>query len=372
MKSKNPNDMILFFRNQDKKSKQTDKSFVSLGNNNYRLNIMLQMSLSIIIFNILSSIFCLIAIIEGRSLSISHVNPSGVKHFESKLDDKIGYWSPSTSSIDWCERNYAVTQYITEFWNCISSLFMCLLSLILIIRGIYNKIENRFLVLSLSFGFLGFGSAYFHGTLTHFGQMADELPMVYSMIIWWYILFRMNKFRLKNRFLTIDILILCGIVYGVLCSYIHSLQTFVLVFQAHFTLMVLGGIIKLIYLYRQMQYNTNSIMYLIMIYVGLLFPAVICWIIDQQLCERMNSVNGFNPQLHAWWHIFCAIDFHVGIVCSEAMRLLAIKYKEFEIQNTESSKKLFKPEDHLRIVFYFGLPFVDYSKEKQIDQTKNQ
>jgi len=249
---------------------------------------------------------------------------------------------------------------------------MCLLSLILIIRGIYNKIENRFLVLSLSFGFLGFGSAYFHGTLTHFGQMADELPMVYSMIIWWYVLFRMNKFGLKNKFLTIDILILCGIVYGFLCSYIHSLQTFVLVFQAHFALMVLGGIIKLIYLYRQTQYNTNSIMYLIMIYVGLLFPAVICWIIDQQLCERMNSVNGFNPQLHAWWHIFCAVDFHVGIVCSEAMRLLSIKYKEFEIEKTESSKKLFKPEDHLRIVFYFGLPFVDYSKEKQINQTKNQ
>ncbi|KAI9605080.1 hypothetical protein H4Q26_003051 [Puccinia striiformis f. sp. tritici PST-130] len=28
-----------------------------------------------------------------------------------------GYWGPSTSSIDWCEANYAITRYIAEFTN---------------------------------------------------------------------------------------------------------------------------------------------------------------------------------------------------------------------------------------------------------------
>ncbi len=65
---------------------------------------------------------------------------------------------------------------------------MCILMGILIIRGFYNKIETRFLLTSLLFGIVGFVSAYFHGTLTHFGQMADELPMVYLMIIWWLII----------------------------------------------------------------------------------------------------------------------------------------------------------------------------------------
>ncbi|CAF1152079.1 unnamed protein product [Rotaria sp. Silwood1] len=328
---------------------------------------------SMLIFHILSSIIFRAVIIEARVVLASQTHRSDVKHFESKLDTNTGYWSPSTSSIDWCERNYVVTQYIAEFWNCISSLVMSLLAAILFIRGLYNKIENRFLLLSLSFGIVGFGSAYFHGTLTHLGQMADELPMVYSMIISWFILFRMDTFnKLKDKTYAFDLAILFGIFYAVLWTYLHSLQTFVIIFQIHFALMVLGGIIKMIFLYRQPQHHTNSVMYLIMIYAGLLVPALTCWIIDQQLCERMNSIDGFNPQLHAWWHIICAIDFHVGIICAEAMRLLSIKYQQHQVQHVKFSRDTFQPKDHFHIVFYFGLPFVDYSNDKQMKKVKNQ
>ncbi|CAF3528348.1 unnamed protein product [Rotaria sp. Silwood1] len=328
---------------------------------------------STLIFYILSSIIFCAAIIEARAVLNSQTHRSDVKHFESKLDTNTGYWSPSTSSIDWCERNYVITQYIAEFWNCISSLLMSLLAGILFVQGLYNKIENRFLLLSLSFGIVGFGSAYFHGTLTHLGQMADELPMVYSMIVWWFILFRMDRFnKLQDKIYAFDLAIVFGILYAVLWTYLHSLQTFVIIFQVHFTLMVLGGIMKLVFLYRQTQHHTNSIKYLIVIYVGLLILALICWIIDQQLCERMNSKGGFNPQLHAWWHIICAIDSHVGIICGEAMRLLSIKYQQHQAKHAESSVKSFQPKDHLHIVFYLGLPFMDYSYDKRMKEAKEQ
>lgn len=322
---------------------------------------------------ILLTITFWIASIEARSVFSGNTHRSDVKHFESKLDTTTGYWSPSTSSIDWCERNYVVTQYIAEFWNCISSLVMSLLAGILLVRGLYNNFEKRFLFLCLSFGIVGFGSAYFHGTLTHFGQMADELPMVYSIIIWWYILFRMDKFnKAQDKPYAIDLAIVFGILYGILWTYLHSLQTFVIIFQVHFTLMVIGGIAKLIFLYRETQHYTSSIKYLIVTYISLLFPAIICWIIDQQLCERMNSKDGFNPQLHAWWHLICAIDSHIGIVCGEAMRLLSIKYEQHRIKSANTVVKPFKPEDHLHIVFYFGLPFLDYSGNKPMQRTKQQ
>jgi hypothetical protein len=107
-------------------------------------------------------------------------------------------------------------------------------------------------------------------------------------------------------------------------------------------------------------------------YVCFLIPATICWIIDQQLCERMNSANGINPQLHAWWHVFLAFDFHMGVVCAEAMRLLSAKYQQRRIISTKSSPQPFKPNDHVRIVFHFGLPFVDYSKDGQANKSKSQ
>lgn len=38
--------------------------------------------------------------------------------------EPTGYWGPQTSTIEWCEENYAVSPYIAEFWNTISSLVM--------------------------------------------------------------------------------------------------------------------------------------------------------------------------------------------------------------------------------------------------------
>jgi len=301
----------------------------------------------------------LFELIDGRSIDLeSHVNPKEVKYFEKKLDSRIGYWSPSTSSIDWCERNYVVTSYIAEFWNCISSFSMCLLGLILFIRGFRNRIEKRFLLSSIGLTIVGLGSAYFHGTLTYFGQMADELPMVYSMIIWWFILFQMNEIN-RNQSLTYK-WILFGLAYALLWTYVHTLKSFVIIFQGHMSLMVLGAIIKFISLYRQSIHCVRQLKYLLIVYISLLAIAFICWIIDQQLCDKFNRLSRINPQLHAWWHVLGAIHCHLGIVISELMRFISIQSQ----QKTNN----FKPNDHVHLLFYFGLPFVNYHHQQQKQQ----
>lgn len=298
-------------------------------------------------------------VVHGRTILPSHSNPSLVKHFEAILDPTEGFWSPSTSSIDWCERNYAVNFYFAEFWNCLSSLLMCVFAFALFVRAISFRLESRFLLMNISFGLVGLGSAYFHGTLTHVGQMADELPMVYSMIVWWFILFNMDEKR-RSKHSVADLSLILGIAYGAFWTYIHTLKTFVLIFQIHFALMVFGGIARLIYLYRQRIYRQSTIFYLLFSYVGFILLASICWLLDQRFCESFNRTFPLNPQLHAWWHVLCAIDCHCGIVCAEAMRFLSL----------QSHHQFSEGENHLRLVFFFGLPFVDYAQLKTKEKKK--
>lgn len=55
--------------------------------------------------------------------------------------------------------------------------------------------------------------------------------------------------------------------------------------------------------------GTNASTWLIQRALGVYAFAVVIWLIDLHLCEFINgvgpdSVLRWNPQLHAWWHVF--------------------------------------------------------------------
>ena len=52
--------------------------------------------------------------------------------FELKrnITEYTGFWGPSTSSVDWCESNYEMTEYMAEFNNSLSSFSMVLSGLL--------------------------------------------------------------------------------------------------------------------------------------------------------------------------------------------------------------------------------------------------
>jgi dihydroceramidase len=95
-----------------------------------------------------------------------------------------GYWGVVDSSIDWCEANYAITFYVAEFYNTISSIPMSILSIfgILLTRK-YATTELRYIFVFLCIVSVGIGSAAFHGTLRFYAQLFDELPMVHNLLI---------------------------------------------------------------------------------------------------------------------------------------------------------------------------------------------
>lgn len=107
--------------------------------------------------------------------------------------EKRGFWSPHTATIDWCESNYVVTDYIAEFWNTISNLVMILFPL----YGVYwswkhskyaqkhstaskplFSVSKNIVWCHLGLVLVGVGSWLFHMTLLYPAQLLDELPMI--------------------------------------------------------------------------------------------------------------------------------------------------------------------------------------------------
>jgi dihydroceramidase len=94
-----------------------------------------------------------------------------------------GLWGSPTATIDWCEDNYELTQYIAEFWNTLSNVFMILPSFVAAFDSWHQKFERRQTLCFLFLGLVGMGSTLFHMTLTYEMQLLDELPMIWGSLM---------------------------------------------------------------------------------------------------------------------------------------------------------------------------------------------
>ncbi|GMH71051.1 hypothetical protein TrRE_jg8389 [Triparma retinervis] len=150
--------------------------------------------------------------------------------------DHDGFWGPTTSTIDWCERNYVVSWYIAEFWNTISNLTYVLVGLMGIFQAYKHRYETRFVLIGVGIMIVGFGSSAFHGTLLFEFQMADELPMMWSIMVWNYAMFLMESTTTDKKHTVTAIL--CAS-YAVIYSILHVYFEFTLTFQLNFALMIL-------------------------------------------------------------------------------------------------------------------------------------
>lgn len=87
--------------------------------------------------------------------------------------DESGFWGPVQANHAFCEPHYAVSPYIAEFYNSLSSL-------IYIVCALSVKFPNDPLVHTAKWWLcaVGVGSMLFHGTMRYVFQLTDEVPMV--------------------------------------------------------------------------------------------------------------------------------------------------------------------------------------------------
>jgi dihydroceramidase len=274
------------------------------------------------------------------------------------------FWGEPTATIDWCENNYEVTEYIAEFWNTLSNLVM----IVLPVYGIYwsvrqkqNKknlnnfiIRNSTLAVYFALMMIGSGSWLFHMTLLYPMQLLDELPMIYGFGCGLFALFDIlesayqleneaknekNKTNLPSR-LTVFALI---VFYCLMVTFIYIFVWPDPIFhQIAFGIMV-AAVILLGYKTLLMYKLSKKLYILALTYLILAFGF---WNLDNNFCshlqnyrhgvERLFGVNKVSvnekdiravllnaiavtlkifSEFHSLWHVFTGISAYLAILC---------------------------------------------------------
>lgn len=172
------------------------------------------------------------------------------------------------STIDWCESNYTVSEYVAEYWNTVTGIFLILSGLIfsyvkkksikqnnLYIRKRFKNIQNLLVL-------VGIGTMLFHGTLWYPFQLLDELPMVYLATEYIKILLDLqttqNCFNISNLNIFRKIVVLTSIL-PIFISLSYFIDPSLQIISFHITLKLTE--ISVIILLYTLSTNLNKISY---------------------------------------------------------------------------------------------------------------
>ncbi|KDP20675.1 hypothetical protein JCGZ_21146 [Jatropha curcas] len=213
-------------------------------------------------------------------------------------DGISSFWGPVTSTTECCEKNYANSSYIAEFYNTISNIPCILLALIGLINALRQQFEKRFSVLHISNMILAIGSMFFHATLQRVQQQSDETPMVWEMLLYLYILYSPD-WHYHSTMPTFLFL------YGAVFAMVHSVVHFGMGFKVHFVILCLLCIPRMYKYYIHTE--DASAKRLAKLYVATLFTGSLSWLFDRIFCKNISNWP-INPQGHALWHVFMGFN----------------------------------------------------------------
>jgi dihydroceramidase len=230
----------------------------------------------------------------------------------NKTSDSNGYWGNPTATIDWCEENYEITNYIAEFWNTISNLLMILLPLYgiywsLKLRSKYSTIKRQNKNLNLNPHFInnlnipltivschvglalvGIGSWFFHMTLLYSMQLLDEIPMLWGSALIIYANYDLlsSTFKQTKRTRALKYLVLIlDITYCLTVTYIYVYYLTNPIFhEISYGLQVAVIIIESAYLIKKLKLSAR--LYLLS-FAYYLFGFLL-WNIDNQMCDYLK------------------------------------------------------------------------------------
>jgi len=212
-----------------------------------------------------------------------------------------GVWGLHTAPIDWCEQNYAVTTFITEFWNTVSCIFYVVAALAAGVNVCFNhalplaKTPRLYQVYWIALLLTGIWSAVFHATLWWWGQKLDELWENITLLALVYMGFEQNMG--------------VAFIHGILCS-----AGVVLIPEVFTELHVAASVAALLHVSYRIAKSHKVLQPLVSRAAIHGVAGFSCWLVDKTACGVFFRVLQL-LQLHAWWHLFTALAlYQAGVV----------------------------------------------------------
>ena len=239
-----------------------------------------------------------------------------------------GYWEPHSSSIDFCETNYLLSRHVVEPHNVWSSVLgLSLVGVLGMIHGNPTK-ERRYSLYYLALVVIGVGSSCLHASLNWRFQSADELPMIYLVIVGLYCFLENESPAGKPRYPYLPAYLALMSVANTVVYY--RFQHLYIIFLGTF----LGLTIMAMYLHVQIAwrvyrensegkatggcFNNNAIalQFYKWHYIVYVAVAVPIWVLDQLGCVHLLPTYNNLPfpftgmTFHVVWHVCAGLGAH--------------------------------------------------------------
>lgn len=245
----------------------------------------------------------------------------------------------TSSTVDWCEKNYEITPLIAEFYNTITGLciFVSMYAFktqnqdlfnIFFFKDFANNMNNIYMYSFL----ISFGTVMFHGTLLYFFQLLDELPLILIMTEYIEILVKVSESTGNNKFsktLFFKYIKKAKPVSLIICmllpfTYLISNQFQILSFHLSLKIFEISVVLCLYNLkYKKYKYDSNcdefenhinlsyqkhlnDIEYYSYKGISVYILSVSAWLIEKLYCNNDKMIL----ELHAFWHIFSSLGFY--------------------------------------------------------------
>ncbi|KAL7544628.1 hypothetical protein ACHAWF_008004 [Thalassiosira exigua] len=261
----------------------------------------------------------------------------------SSSSSATGYWEPHTSSIDFCESNYLLTDLIVEPHNVLSSLLG--LSLFGVAGMLYGNPTNerRTFMIYFTLSVIGLGSACLHASLHWCFQSFDELPMIYLVVCALYCILEVDSPKNAPKYpnLATYLILLSCINTAIYYTFQHLYIIFLLTFEGLgvIALCLSARILWRLYTENKLDEkrgkapNGNNVIALrfyalhLVVYILIASPV---WVLDQLHCRYFLPVYNGLPfplrgmTLHVVWHACAGAGCHFFVQSLCACRASAL------------------------------------------------